>query len=607
MAIWAATGLTGGTSGDLDNISVSALSDGDRAIVIASDDVYHYVYNESSGQSESSPDVVVPDDATGDEAWELVSSGFSGSHNDLTDVSSDDHHTRYTDSEAANAAPVQEVAGKTGSVSLDKSDVGLGNVPNEDATDMANWDQKSASSGQAPLWDGSQWSPSDVATDAPVTEEKYLELIMDIAENRYEVGLSQENYDDVFYDVFANSDKVSSTTQINLTTGTESFAEIEIEIDDTYVYTQNRGNLYKLDSDGNEVWGYAEHNNDVTAITADSNGYVYSGDMDNEIHKIDIDGNNVWKNTYNSDTILSLALDSNGNVYAASDCYLRKFDSDGNYVWSYYAGSYNYIYSIAVDIDGYIYAGTSKDEVHKIDSNGDNVWTYTEHSGDVNGVAVDSDGNVYSASDDNEVHKIDSNGNNVWKYTEHTDYVNSVEVDSNKNVYSGSRDTEVHKIDSNGNNVWKYTEHSGDVNAVTVDSDGYVYSASNDEEVHKIDSSGNNVWKNTEQYNDGVEAVATAYIFQYYSSGTINSTTKSLDFTPSKVIFTQEVELPSSTDIIYTISDNSGNSVAVSQSEVGDEIDLSSFQDGDIDIEITLETTDDKYTPTIYEYGTYFV
>jgi hypothetical protein len=47
--------------------------------------------------------------------------------------------------------------------------------------------------------------------------------------------------------------------------------------------------------------------------------------------------------------------------------------------------------------------------------------------------------------------------------------------------------------------------------------------------------------------------------------------------------------------------------VAVSQSEVGDEIDLSSFQDGDIDIEITLETTDDKYTPTIYEYGTYFV
>lgn len=34
----------------------------------------------------------------------LTINGFSGSHNDLTDIASDDHHTRYSDSEAQSAA-----------------------------------------------------------------------------------------------------------------------------------------------------------------------------------------------------------------------------------------------------------------------------------------------------------------------------------------------------------------------------------------------------------------------------------------------------------------------------------------------------------------------
>lgn len=40
--------------------------------------------------------------------------------------------------QASLAAPVQSVAGKTGNVSVNKSDVGLGNVPNLDATDPTN-------------------------------------------------------------------------------------------------------------------------------------------------------------------------------------------------------------------------------------------------------------------------------------------------------------------------------------------------------------------------------------------------------------------------------------------------------------------------------------
>jgi len=42
-----------------------------------------------------------------------------------------------------------------------KSDLGLGNVPNEDATDMANWDQKGATAGQVPVWNDG-WTPGDM-------------------------------------------------------------------------------------------------------------------------------------------------------------------------------------------------------------------------------------------------------------------------------------------------------------------------------------------------------------------------------------------------------------------------------------------------------------
>jgi len=43
---------------------------------------------------------------------------FSGSHTNLTDVGSDDHHERYTDTEASDAAPVQSVNGETGNISI---------------------------------------------------------------------------------------------------------------------------------------------------------------------------------------------------------------------------------------------------------------------------------------------------------------------------------------------------------------------------------------------------------------------------------------------------------------------------------------------------------
>jgi outer membrane protein assembly factor BamB len=75
---------------------------------------------------------------------------------------------------------------------------------------------------------------------------------------------------------------------------------------------------------------------------------------------------------------------------------------------------------------------------------------------------------VYTTSFDDTVRKIDSDGNQVWSFTGHTRDVYAVAVDSSGNVYSGSSDDTVRKIDSDGNQVWSFTSNTGIVLGVAV-------------------------------------------------------------------------------------------------------------------------------------------
>lgn len=65
------TALTGGGAGALDAVAAAGLGDGDLAIVMASGSLYHYELDADSGLIEASPDVIQPDDETGDKRWIL--------------------------------------------------------------------------------------------------------------------------------------------------------------------------------------------------------------------------------------------------------------------------------------------------------------------------------------------------------------------------------------------------------------------------------------------------------------------------------------------------------------------------------------------------------
>lgn len=62
--------LTGGGAA-LDGISYSQLADGDKAFVDSGGIRYGFAYDSSSAASESSPDVIKPDDNTGNGRWLL--------------------------------------------------------------------------------------------------------------------------------------------------------------------------------------------------------------------------------------------------------------------------------------------------------------------------------------------------------------------------------------------------------------------------------------------------------------------------------------------------------------------------------------------------------
>ena len=78
--IRAFTGKTGGTSGKLDSVSVSVLSNNDLAFVfdVSASSMYYYKFNSTATDAESDPDYIRPDDYSTAGVWYLLSGFYIG-------------------------------------------------------------------------------------------------------------------------------------------------------------------------------------------------------------------------------------------------------------------------------------------------------------------------------------------------------------------------------------------------------------------------------------------------------------------------------------------------------------------------------------------------
>lgn len=278
--------------------------------------------------------------------------------------------------------------------------------------------------------------------------------------------------------------------------GTSTMDEaLDIELDGTGIYIV--GSTYGIlpgqsnsgyqdayvrchDASGNELWTRQFGSSDTetaTAVAVDATGIYVGGStygvipgqssagfLDAFVRKYDGDGNIMWTRQFGSadyDHVYGLALDGSGvyvggwthgilpgqDTFGQYDAYIRKYDGDGNEVWTRQFGTsdYDVVSSLTSDATGVYAAG----------------WTWGTLPGQSNAGGRDA-----------YVRKYDASGEEVWTHqfgSPGTDYANALTIDTT-GVYiagytgaalagqswAGAGDIFLHNVDSNGNGRWTY-------------------------------------------------------------------------------------------------------------------------------------------------------
>ena len=319
----------------------------------------------------------------------------------------------------------------------------------------------------------------------------------------------------------------------------------------------------KFHPDGDEIWTrrFGTPSSDYAWSAAVSeNGFLYVmgqtrgalpghsnlGHEDVFLRRYDGDGNEVWTLQFGTkfrDEPKDVTVDNHGSVYVAGiarialegqtkigneDAYLRKYDPDGNEVWTRQFGTKgtDHVTSITADGNGHIYvvgptsgtfpgqtwAGEYDAYLSKFDDNGNALWTRqfgAEETDTAVDVTTDSEGRVYTVGffrialpgqrvgvvQNALVHSFDGEGNQLWSRefgTVDEDFATNVAVDQAGDIYVvgrtdgafagqvnfGGNDAFVRKYSNDGEELWTYQfgSRSGDnIKDIILDDAGSLY------------------------------------------------------------------------------------------------------------------------------------
>lgn len=247
-------------------------------------------------------------------------------------------------------------------------------------------------------------------------------------------------------------------------------------------------------------------------------GQISAGGSDAFIRKYDIDGKEIWTRQFGNveaNYAQDVAVDPSG-IYVLGATYgtfagqlpagelevfVRKYDADGNVLWTRLFGTPATDYAKAISADpsgiyvvgsthgtfpGQISAGGSDVFIRKYDADGKEIWTkqFGNPGNDlVKAAAVDPTGiyvagvthdtfpgQISAGGSDAFVKKYDADGKNIWTRqfgTADTDYVEAVAADSYGiyvlgvthgtfpgHISAGGSDVFIRKYDANGREFW---------------------------------------------------------------------------------------------------------------------------------------------------------
>jgi hypothetical protein len=281
--------------------------------------------------------------------------------------------------------------------------------------------------------------------------------------------------------------------------------------------------LRKYDSDGVELWtrqfGTPRADAALHVIT-DRSGILYVvgetdgaladqthwGGLDVYVRKYNSDGDELWTRQFGSprnDSASHAVKDETGNLYVSgevygalpgqsdagsTDGYIRKYNGDGDEVWTRQFGSSleDKIDLFKLDRLGNLYVmwhtgdpnyGPFRSSLRKYDSNGNELWTDSPLTLQIKDAIGDGKGNLYviGAADGGVSRKYNSDGDTLWTRpfeprisdsspstimidTSGNLYVMSVRYTITGHYFSGDAtyrtDTVVRKHDRDGNALW---------------------------------------------------------------------------------------------------------------------------------------------------------
>lgn len=302
--------------------------------------------------------------------------------------------------------------------------------------------------------------------------------------------------------VFARDIELDANGNVYNAGGYYSSADFDASSQDSILTSTGGTDMYfmKLDQDGNLIWvktiGTTSYNEEASYIKPDSDGNVYIAGR--FIGTLDFDpGTGTENRTSNSGTY---------------DCFLAKYDSDGEFLWVHTFGgiSYDYLNGLTVDDNDNVYITGQYRGTVDFDPSGTSPITQTADNGDIF------------------IQKLDSDGNSIWvKVFEGTGYEGGVgiEIDENYNVFTTGIFTDTIDLDP-GTAVDQYICHDYgmDVYVLKLDANGdyqwgRVYGATYDLYSYGLAKDADNNIYTYGYFEDTITVVEGTESYEFISNG----------------------------------------------------------------------------------------
>ncbi len=261
-------------------------------------------------------------------------------------------------------------------------------------------------------------------------------------------------------------------------------------------------NVYAVNPDGTQKWGYTTGGRITGSPAIGSDGTIYVGSSDYKLYALNPDGTPKWSYTTGGSILGSPAIGSDGTIYVGSnDKNLYAVNPDGSLKWTHTTGGSVMAYGgPAIGSDRTIYVGSNDRNLYAINPDGSLKWTYPLGNSVTSSPAIGSDGTIY-VMDGNSytLYAINPAGTIRWTRSGlgsggDASY-GSPAIGPDGTIYVGSNDYNLYAINPDGSPKWSYTTGSYVFSPPVVGADGTIYAGSYDYYLYALKSDGTLKWK----------------------------------------------------------------------------------------------------------------